>query len=256
MGVRAGLGVRWWRVSGLRLIAGPFVAAAPAGARVRARLRVSPQDRLPAPLSHLANRPHGRYRLTCPVEFTYRGDEVAAQAMSGAVRYDIACDPARGRWYIDASWKAAPVPAAPLGELRRHPVVAVDLNAGHLAAAVAAADGNLLGTPAAIGLGLAGLPSATRDGRLRAAISALIATAGEHGARAVVIEDLDFAGARAEGRERHGSRPSRGTRGRGFRRAVASIPTAAARLWPGSPRTLRYAIVHSSRSTSAGLTGS
>ena len=217
---------------------------------------MSPQDRLPAPLSHLANRPHGRYRLTCPVEFTYRGDEVAAQAMSGAVRYDIACDPARGRWYIDASWKAAPVPAAPLGELRRHPVVAVDLNAGHLAAAVAAADGNLLGTPAAIGLGLAGLPSATRDGRLRAAISALIATAGEHGARAVVIEDLDFAGARAEGRERHGSRPSRGTRGRGFRRAVASIPTAAARLWPGSPRTLRYAIVHSSRSTSACLTGS
>ena len=44
MGVRAGLGVRWWRVSGLRPIAGPFVAAAPAGARVRARLRVSPQD--------------------------------------------------------------------------------------------------------------------------------------------------------------------------------------------------------------------
>jgi hypothetical protein len=44
MGVRAGLGVRWWRVSGLRLIADPFVAAAPAGARVRARLRVSPRD--------------------------------------------------------------------------------------------------------------------------------------------------------------------------------------------------------------------
>ena len=36
--------VRWCRVSGLRPIAGPFVAAAPAGARVRARLRVSPQD--------------------------------------------------------------------------------------------------------------------------------------------------------------------------------------------------------------------
>ena len=44
MGVRAGFVVRWWRVSGLRPIAGPFVAAAPAGARVRARLRVSPQD--------------------------------------------------------------------------------------------------------------------------------------------------------------------------------------------------------------------
>ena len=45
--------------------------------------------RLPAPLAHLANRPHGRYRLSCPVQFPYRGDEVAAQAATGAVRYDI-----------------------------------------------------------------------------------------------------------------------------------------------------------------------
>ena len=44
MGVCAGFPVRWWRVSGLRVIAAPFVAAAPAGARVRTRLRVSPQD--------------------------------------------------------------------------------------------------------------------------------------------------------------------------------------------------------------------
>ena len=50
--------------------------------------------RLPAPLAHLANRPHGRYRLSCPVEFSYRGDEVAAQAAAGAVRYDISHDPA------------------------------------------------------------------------------------------------------------------------------------------------------------------
>lgn len=49
--------------------------------------------KLPAPLSHLANRPFGRYRLSCPVEFAYRGDEVAAQAATGAVRYDIAFDP-------------------------------------------------------------------------------------------------------------------------------------------------------------------
>ena len=44
---------------------------------------------LPAPLAHLANRPHGRYRLSCEVRFGYRGDEVAAQAATGAVRYDI-----------------------------------------------------------------------------------------------------------------------------------------------------------------------
>ena len=59
--------------------------------------------KLPAPLSHLANRPHGRYRISCPVEFSYRGDEVDAQAATGAICYDIACDPVRGRWYIDAS---------------------------------------------------------------------------------------------------------------------------------------------------------
>ena len=50
--------------------------------------------KLPAPLAHLANRPHGRYRLSCPVAFSYRGDEVAAQAATGAVRYDISHDPA------------------------------------------------------------------------------------------------------------------------------------------------------------------
>ena len=185
--------------------------------------------KLPAPLARLANRPHGRYRLSCPVGFSYRGGEAAAQAAAGAVRYDISHDPARGRWYLDASWKVPPVPAASLGELRQHPVVAIDVNDGHLAAAVIAADGNILGAPATIGLDLAGLPSATRDGHLRAAITSLIATARARGARAIVIEDLDFAQARAEGRERHGSRPSRGRRGRGFRRAVAGIPTGKLR---------------------------
>src|SRR5207247_1324820 len=131
--------------------------------------------------------------------------------------------------YIDASWKVAPVPAASLEELRQHPAVAIDVNHGHLAAAVVAPDGNVLGTPATIGLDLSGLPAATRDGHLRAAITSLIATARTRGARAIVIEDLDFAGARAEGRERHGSRPSRGRRGRSFRRAVAGIPTGKLR---------------------------
>jgi hypothetical protein len=185
--------------------------------------------KLPAPLAHLANRPHGRYRLSAPVTFRYRGDEVAAQAAGGAVRYDISRDPGRGRWYIDASWKAAPVPAPSMDDLRASPVVAVDVNHGHLAVAVIAPDGNILGVPATLGLDLAGLPSATRDGHLRAAISALIATAKARGARAIVIENLDFAEARAEGRERAGSRPSHGRRGRDFRRAVSGIPTGKLR---------------------------
>ncbi len=180
---------------------------------------------LPAPLARLANRPRGRYRLSCPVAFTHRGNEVAAQAASGAVRYDITLNPASGRWYLDASWKTDPRPAPALEELRRHPVVAVDVNAGHLAVAAVAADGNVLGTPVTVPLHLAGLPATARDGRLRAAVSGLIATARRHGARAVVIENLDFAQVRAEGRERTESRPSRGRRGRRFRHAVTSIPT-------------------------------
>jgi hypothetical protein len=193
-------------------------------------LRFNPDEgwlelKLPAPLTSLANRPHDRYRLSCPVAFSYRSDEVAAQAASGAVRYDISHDPARERWYLDASWTTVPAPAPALDDLRRHPVVAVDVNAGHLAAAVVAPDGNILGVPATIGLDLAGLPAATRDGRLRGAVSTIIAIARTSGARAVVIEELDFAEARAEGRERSGSRPSRGKRGRNYRRMVCGIPT-------------------------------
>jgi hypothetical protein len=63
--------------------------------------------KLPRQLAHLTNRPHGRYRLSCPVTFSYRGDEVAAQAGTGAVRYDISFDPEKGRWHLDASWKCA-----------------------------------------------------------------------------------------------------------------------------------------------------
>ncbi len=182
--------------------------------------------RLPTPLARLANRPSRSYRLSCPVEFTYRGGDVAAQAATGAVRYDISLDPARGRWYLDASWKTPVTEPVTLAQARRGTVVAVDVNAGHLAVAVLNPDGNQAGTPYTIGLPLAGLPSSTRDGRLRAAITRILTTAREHRASAVVIENLDFGDARHQGRERTGSRPSRGRRGRAFRHQVAGIPTA------------------------------
>jgi hypothetical protein len=193
-------------------------------------IRWNPDERwlevkLPARLAPLANRPHGRYRLSCPVEFTYRGDEVSAQAVSGAIRYDISHDPARDRWYIDASWRTSPVPAPALDDLRQAPVLAVDLNHGHLDAWTVTPDGNPAGPPVTIPLALAGLPGSQRDGRLRAAISELTRLARQHSCRAVVIENLDFADARQRGPERYGSRPSRGRRGRGFRRLVAGIPT-------------------------------
>ena len=181
--------------------------------------------RLPGPLAHLANRPHGRYRLSCPVAFTYRGDEVAAQTATGAVRYDITCDPARDRWYVDASWKTLPAPAAPLDELRRQarwwrststPGTSPSRWSRPTATSSALPPRSAWTWPGC-------LPS-IRDGRLRAAISSLIATAKQYGARAIVIEDLDFAEARSEGRERHGNRPSRGQRGRAFRRLVGRHP--------------------------------
>ena len=98
--------------------------------------------------------------------------------------------------------------------------------------AVVAPDGNVLGTPATIGLDLTRLPAAARDGRLRAAISTIVATAARHSPRAIVIEDLDFARG-AEGRERHGTRPTRpaGTRisqgGRGHPHREAPRPPGA-----------------------------
>jgi hypothetical protein len=84
--------------------------------------------KLPALLAYLANRPHGRYRLTCPVAFPSRGDEVAAQAASGAVRYDITLNADARRWYLAASWTVQPIPIPSVEQAVAGGVVAVDLN--------------------------------------------------------------------------------------------------------------------------------
>jgi hypothetical protein len=177
--------------------------------------------KLPAPLVAVANRPRGRYRLGCPVAFGHRGSDVSAQAATGAVRYDIWFDPTRRRWYLDASWRPVILPVPTLSELDGQRRLAVDLNADHLACWALTSDGNPLGGPQTIPLTLAGLPASTRDGRLRAAISELLAVAKAHGCQVVAVEDLDFTDARQIGRE-HGGH---GRRGRRFRRAVSGIPT-------------------------------
>jgi hypothetical protein len=169
----------------------------------------------------LANRPHGRYRLSCPVRFTHRGDQWAAQATSGAVRYDISFDPNRPRWYLHASWTRPPVQPMTAQAAVAGGVVAVDLNAGHLDCFVVDRHGNPTGPPITIPLELAGLPASTRDGRLRAAITRVLDLAGPAGCGAIAVETLDFADARAAGRETLG----RGRRGRRFRGTVAGIPT-------------------------------
>jgi hypothetical protein len=191
-------------------------------------IRVHPAEhwlelRLPTSLAHLSNTPGGRasYRLSCPVIFTYRHDEWAAQAGSGAVRYDIGYDPTRGRWYLDASWRIPAVQEPTLAELSQERAVGVDLNAGHIDGWVLDPSGNPVGPPHTIPLDLDGLPASTRDGRLRAVVSACIRLATAHNCRSVVIENLDFTDARQAGREKFGH----GSRGKTFRRTVAGIPT-------------------------------
>jgi hypothetical protein len=178
--------------------------------------------KLPAPLAHLANRPHGRYRLASPVRFAHRGGEWAAQVASGAVRYDIQFTPERGRWYLSASWTRPTPPAVTVQQAVAGGVLAVDLNAGHLACWQVNQDGNPVGVGITIPLLLDGLPASTRDGRLRTAISILLDLATEQGCSAVGIENLDFADVRQAGRETLG----RARRGKRFRRVIAGIPTA------------------------------
>ena len=189
-------------------------------------IRVDPEAgwlelKLPPPLAQLANRPHGRYRLSCPVRFTHRADEWAAQVTSGAVRYDIAYRPDRGRWYLAASWTRPAPPAVTVQQAVAGGVLAVDLNAGHLACWQIDPDGNPVGIGIDIPLVLDGIPASTRDGRLRGAISRLLNLADQQGCTAIGIENLDFADTRQAGRETMG----RGRRGKRFRRTVSGIPT-------------------------------
>lgn len=196
-------------------------------------ISISPHDGkvalvLPEPLrERYANAPRGRYVLDAAAAFSHQGqvwrDRVSASA---PVRYDLVYHPDKDRWYVDASWsttrkgQAVPVPA--LETLRRQPILAIDLNADHLAAWVLDIHGNPVGPPHTAPLALVGLPATTRDARLREAISQLNFVAQMHGCAALVVENLNFTDARATGRETLG----RGRYGKAFRRTVSGIPTA------------------------------
>lgn len=191
-------------------------------------IRVHPEEhwmevRLPTPLAHLSNTP-GRaptYRLACQVKFNHRADEWAAQAATGAIRYDITHDPKRNRWYLDASWSVKKQEPISVEELRARRTLGVDVNADHLACWVIDPDGNPVGSGYVIPLKLNG-KTTRRDGLLRAAISRLLQIATEHDCGSVSIEDLNFTDARMVGRETMG----RGPRGKRFRRTVSAIPTS------------------------------
>ncbi|MGG2459482.1 hypothetical protein ACO0M4_06600 [Streptomyces sp. RGM 3693] len=179
---------------------------------------------LPAPLRHLANAPRGRYELACTARFHHRRQEWLDRATAHrAVRYDIVHDPARDRWYLDASWSAdtAVLPTPEEIKAFGERLLGVDLNADHLAVCVLDPRGNPIAAPHTIPLEMTG-PASQRDGRLRAAISQLLDLAREHNCAGIAIENLGFTDARTTGRETMG----RGRRGKTFRRTVAGIPTA------------------------------
>jgi hypothetical protein len=104
-------------------------------------------------------------------------------------------------------------------------MLAVDLNAGHVAAQVLDRSGNPAGEPHTIGLDLAGRPATTRDARIREAVSRLLHIATATGCPAIAIENLNFTRVRHVGREHASRRPSRGAVGRRYRRLVVGIPT-------------------------------
>jgi len=187
-------------------------------------IRVDDQGRLRLKVpAALATKYGTHLQVAAPVRFSHGGCDLAARiAANQAVRYDISFDAARGRWYLDASWAITADPPAELDQLRQGRVLGVDLNADHLAACVLDASGNPVAQPVTIGVEVHGLRASRRDGRVRAAITALLDTAQQHRCSAIAVENLNFAEARITGRETMG----RGQRGKAFRRTVAAIPTA------------------------------
>ena len=102
--------------------------------------------KLPAPLAHLANAPHGRYVLDGRIDFRHRGEEWADRVSANrAVAYRIHLDVDRGRWYLTASWTIPPVQTVPLAVARANGLIGVDTNADHFAAWRLDVHGNPIG---------------------------------------------------------------------------------------------------------------
>ena len=161
-----------------------------------------------------------RVRLRHPVRLDHRSRELEERLDArAAVRLDIGpSTDARGRVrsYLRMSWVRPGNEAVDLAAARAGGVVGVDLNADHLAATRVDASGNPVGRPLRVGLDLAGASASTRDGRLRAAITAVLEHAKATGATAIAVEDLDFTDSKS--REKFGRRKA-------FRHTIAGFPT-------------------------------
>ncbi len=187
-------------------------------------LRITPDGqlsiKLPAPLTHLANAPHGRYVLTGTVRFNHRGTEWADRvAANRAVAYRIHHDTGRNRWYVTACWQTPPVRTLPLDAALAHGVIAVDMNADHLAAWRLDSRGNPVCPPRRFFYDLSGT-SGHRDAQLRHALTRLLHWAKTCGVAAIAVEDLDFTAEKS--REKHGRRKR-------FRQLVSGMSTGRLR---------------------------
>ncbi|MEV6381736.1 IS200/IS605 family accessory protein TnpB-related protein [Streptomyces sp. NPDC051773] len=187
-------------------------------------IRVSPDGevsiKLPAPLAHLANAPHGRYVLTGQVAFAHRGSDWADRVVADrAIAYRIHHDTGRGRWYLTASWQIPPTPAIPIEAALVHGVIGVDMNADHLAAWRLDPHGNPTGGPRRFFYDLTGTAQ-HRDAQVRHALTRLLHWAHSCGVTAIAVEDLDFTAEKT--REKHGRR----TR---FRQLISGMPTGKLR---------------------------
>ncbi|WP_433467689.1 IS200/IS605 family accessory protein TnpB-related protein [Spirillospora sp. CA-128828] len=187
-------------------------------------IRVTPGGevsiRLPAPLAHLANVPHGRYVLAARVAFAHRGTEWADRvADDRAVAYRIHLGVSRGRWYLTASWQIPRTPPVPMAAALAEGVIGVDTNADHLAAWRLDVHGNPVGDPRRFGYDLSG-SSGHRDAQVRHTLTRLLRWARTCGVRAIAVEDLDFA--KEKTREKHGRRKR-------FRQLICGMPTGRLR---------------------------
>ncbi|MEU0057073.1 IS200/IS605 family accessory protein TnpB-related protein [Streptomyces sp. NPDC006334] len=187
-------------------------------------IRVSPDGevslKLPAPLAHLANAPHGRYVLACRITFTHRGQEWADRVTADrAVAYRIHYDTGRTRWYVTAAWQSPPAPAIPIEAALASGVIGIDMNADHLAAWRLDVHGNPIGAPRRFSYDLTGTAE-HRDAQLRHALTRLLHWVRTCGVKAIAVEDLDFAAEKT--REKHG-------RNKRFRRLICGMPTGRLR---------------------------
>jgi IS605 OrfB family transposase len=243
--------LREWR--GVRPVAGP------AGVAISTRLRTTPEDErvLDLVADHLGRlRRTDLARVCNPVpadpsledkgKYRARRDRLNARKKALTVEssarwanaiiagkpvaYTITRTPGRAGRYLTAAWALRPETVAihpTTRDTKVHAVghvVAVDLNDGHLALRHLDPHGNPVGAPQRIDLDLTG-SSARRDAQVRHANTRLIHFTLRHGIDTVAVEDLDFADARAVGRDTMG----RGSRGKRFRKTVAGIPTAVFR---------------------------